>query len=171
MLQRHYRLCHARKVRQSCLRVAASVFIAAKEHNVGMNIHAIKAGLTYFAIVFGAGFVFGVLRVTLVVPRLGERLSELLEMPLMLAVIVVAARWLVGRFRLTKALSSSGLAGFTALAVVLAAELGLTVLIQQQPLSVYLAGRDPVSGSVYLGMLAVFAAMPAWMAHRAARLE
>jgi hypothetical protein len=58
----------------------------------------IKAGLSYFTLVFGAGFVLGALRVTLLVPRLGERMAELSEMPLMFAVIVFAARFVIRRF-------------------------------------------------------------------------
>jgi hypothetical protein len=34
------------------------------------------------------------------------------------------------------------------------------VLIAGRPLADYLAGRDPVSGSVYLALLVLFAAMP-----------
>ena len=52
----------------------------------------IKAGLAYFALVFGAGFMLGVLRGEFLVPRFGERMAELGEMPLMLAVILVSAR-------------------------------------------------------------------------------
>ena len=57
----------------------------------------LKAGILYFAIVFGAGFVFGTIRTIWVVPRIGTRWAELLEMPLMFAVTIAAARWLVLR--------------------------------------------------------------------------
>ena len=52
-----------------------------------------KAGTAYFALVFGAGFVMGAIRVPLLVPRLGERVAELIEMPFMC--IVIAAMPLV----------------------------------------------------------------------------
>jgi hypothetical protein len=63
-----------------------------------LTAQSIKAGLAYFALVFGAGFVLGVLRVSFLVPRFGERIAELGEMPLMLAVIVIAARFIMRRF-------------------------------------------------------------------------
>ena len=52
----------------------------------------IKAGMTYFALVFGAGFLLGSIRVPFLVPRLGERAAELIEMPFMFVAIVVSAR-------------------------------------------------------------------------------
>ena len=57
----------------------------------------LKAGLLYFALVFGAGFVLGVLRVMCVVPRFGTRMAELMETPIMLVVTILAARWIVRR--------------------------------------------------------------------------
>jgi hypothetical protein len=39
----------------------------------------LKAAVAYFAIVFGAGFVLGPIRILLVVPLVGERVAELLE--------------------------------------------------------------------------------------------
>jgi uncharacterized protein len=60
----------------------------------------LKAAVVYFSLVFGAGLVFGPIRVLLVVPYLGERLAELLEAPLMLIVILLAARWVIHRFQL-----------------------------------------------------------------------
>jgi len=42
----------------------------------GFSSHVIKAGLGYFAPVFGAGFVLGSIRVPFLVPRFGERISD-----------------------------------------------------------------------------------------------
>jgi hypothetical protein len=55
----------------------------------------LKAGILYFAFVFGAGFVLGPIRLLRIVPQVGTRMAELLEMPVMLVVIIAAAR-LVG---------------------------------------------------------------------------
>ena len=57
----------------------------------------LKAGGLYFALVFAAGFALGTIRVLWVVPALGARTAELMEMPFMLVVTVVVARWVVGR--------------------------------------------------------------------------
>lgn len=124
-------------------------------------MQSIKAGLAYFALVFGAGFVFGVLRVSFLVPRFGERVSELSEMPLMFAVIVAAARFVMRRFAGPFSMAARLGTGLLALALLLAAELLLAVVLQDRTLADYVASRDPVSGSVYLAMLALFALAPA----------
>jgi hypothetical protein len=57
----------------------------------------LKAGVLYFALVFGAGFVLGTIRTLWIVPRLGTRMSELTETPVMLVITILAARWTVLR--------------------------------------------------------------------------
>lgn len=133
------------------------------------RMRALQAGFAYFGIVFGTGFVLGAIRVPFLVPRLGERWAELAEMPVMALVIVVAARWVVGRFALMGAEARCGVAGGIALLLMVGAELLLAVVIADRPLGAYLAGRDPVSGGVYVAMLFVFAAMPWFVARRRAR--
>jgi hypothetical protein len=119
-----------------------------------------KAGAVYFAGVFGAGVVLGAVRVPLLVPRLGARMAELIEMPLMFCAIVFCARWIVRRFALPPTPAARLGVGVLALALLLLAEFTLVLWLQGATLDGYLASRDPVSGSVYAAMLIVFAAMP-----------
>jgi hypothetical protein len=123
-------------------------------------VNIIKAGLCYFALVFGTGFLLGSVRVPFLVPRLGVRAAELIEMPLMLVAVVLAARYVANRFALAPSCRTRLGTGFLALALLIAAELLLTVVIQDQALGQYIASRDPVSGGVYLAMLLLFALMP-----------
>ena len=60
----------------------------------------LKAAASYFALVFGAGFVLGPIRVPFLVPRVGARTAKLLQTPLMLVEVIFAARFIVRRFTL-----------------------------------------------------------------------
>ena len=121
---------------------------------------AVRAGVVYFLVVFGFGFVFGVVRVLLLVPRVGERAAELIEMPLMLAVIVLAARWLVRRAP-TMPVGAFLVVGWLALGLLIAAELTLAWLMSGLDPLAWATSRDPVSGTAYAVSLLVFALAPA----------
>jgi hypothetical protein len=82
-------------------------------------------------------------------------------MPVMLVVIVIAAKYVVTRFELPGETAARLQVGFCALALSIAAELLLAAALQTQSIAQYIAGRDPVSGTVYLVLLLVFALMPA----------
>lgn len=123
-------------------------------------LKTIKAGAAYFGIVFGAGFLLGCIRVPLLVPRLGVRTAELLEMPIQLVVIVFAARFVVRRFSVRYAPLTRLSVGLIALGLAVTAEVVLAILISGQPIRAYVAGRDPVSGAAYLLVLVIFALMP-----------
>lgn len=124
----------------------------------------IKAAASYFGLVFGTGFVLGSVRVPFLVPRLGVRVAELVETPFMLVAIVLAARYVTRRFALPSTYGIRLSVGVLALALLLAAELLLTVALQSQTLGQFIASRDPVSGTVYLLMLGLFALMPVILA-------
>ena len=128
----------------------------------------LAAAAAYFALVFGAGFVLGAIRVPFLVPRLGERVAELAEMPVMLVVIVLAARHVVRRFAAPPAVTAWLRVGALALGLLVGAEMLLVTLLQSRTVGDYVASRDPVSGGVYLAMLGVFALMPS-IAGRIAR--
>ena len=120
----------------------------------------------YFALVMGAGFALGCVRVPLLVPRIGERYAELAEMPFMLMAIVVAARYAVSRFALSPRPEVRLQVGFIALSLSVGAELMLSTVLQDRSIAAYVSSRDPVSGSAYLLMLLLFALMPAILALR-----
>ena len=120
----------------------------------------VKVGIAYFALVFGAGFVLGSIRVPILVPRVGERIAELIETPFMFVVVVMAARFIVRRYALpTHTFIRLGV-GVVALGMLLIAECLLAVGIQGKPIGEYIASRDPISGTVFLVMLVLFALMP-----------
>jgi hypothetical protein len=127
----------------------------------------LKAGVLYFAVVFGAGFALGPVRLLWAVPRFGTRAAELMEMPIMLAVIVLAARAIVRRFALPATRSRRLAMGAAALALLLCAEVALLGPLRGLSLPAYLAALDPVSGTVYFAMLGVFAMMPVLVARDA----
>jgi hypothetical protein len=120
----------------------------------------IQAGLVYFAIVLGTGFVLGVFRVPFLVPRIGERWAELAEMPIMAAVIFISSGYILRRFPEICQLNRSLMAGVLALFLSVAAELALATVLQDRTLAEFIASRDKVSGSVYIALLLVFAVMP-----------
>jgi hypothetical protein len=120
----------------------------------------LRAGFLYFALVLGTGFVLGVVRVPFLVPRIGVRWAELAEMPVMGVAVFLYAGFVLRRFPEIQVPGKALVVGFLALALSVFAELGLAVLLQSQPLTEYIAGRDKVSGSVYLFLLLVFALMP-----------
>lgn len=125
-------------------------------------IQLLKVSALYFAGVFAAGFVLGVIRTLWVTPVLGTRAAELIEAPIMLLVMTLAARTLVRRHALVRWWQWLSV-GVVALALMLAVE--FTVVLQLRDLSIpeYLASRDPVSGTVYYVLLGIFAVMPLLM--------
>jgi hypothetical protein len=124
----------------------------------------LKAGSLYFLLVFGAGFLLGTVRTLWIVPRAGVRKAELMEMPIMLGVIILAARWAVGRFAWPSTATSRLTVGFLALTFLLIAEFTLVLWLRRLTIREYFAGRDPVAGTAYAVMLAIFAVMPVLVA-------
>jgi hypothetical protein len=129
-------------------------------------MQTLKAGVLYFAVVFGAGFVLGPIRVIWLAPRFGTRAAERMEMPIMLAVIIFAARWIVRRPGLPPARLKRLGVGVVALALLLIAELTLVLWLRRLTIHEYIASRDPVAGTVYIGMLGAFAIMPLLLTRR-----
>lgn len=133
-------------------------------------MESLKAGFLYFLLVFGTGFVLGFVRVVWLLPRLGRRMAELLEVPVMLVVIVVTARWTVRRFRLPARIPARLRVGLIALGLMLATEISVVLWLRSVTLAQCAAHGDRVAGTIYVVMLVVFAVMPA-LVNRALRRE
>ena len=125
-----------------------------------MLARVFKAGLLYFALTFGAGFVLGALRILLLVPRIGARAAELAETPVMIAISWCAARWVVRRLDVPLAACPRLGVGLLALALMLVAEFSLVLRLRGLTLEEYFATRDPVSGAAYYSALVLLALMP-----------
>lgn len=123
-------------------------------------------GAVYFALVFAVGFLLGIGRVLFLEPRLGERWSELAEMPLMLIAILLAARFIVRRFPASNR-ASYLVSGAVALLLLVLVEFSVVLGLRGVSITQYFAERDPIAGSVYVLMLILFAAMP-WLLGRQA---
>jgi hypothetical protein len=124
-----------------------------------------RLALTYTASVFSIGFALGAARTLWIAPRLGERVAELGELPVMAAASFLVARALMSRAG-TIGVRGAALVGVVALALLLCAELAVVAFVRGQALADYVASRDPVSGSAYLLALLLFAAMPALVSYR-----
>src|SRR5689334_5724370 len=109
----------------------------------------LRAALTYFAVVFGAAFLLGTIRVLWVVPRLSgtfgshaARYAELVELPILVVVMMFVARWVIRRFVLPQATGRRLSVGFVALAFVLVSEY-IMIRARGSSLAEYFATLDP----------------------------
>src|SRR5712691_1443255 len=106
-------------------------------------MQTLKAGVLYFAVVFGAGFALGPIRILWVVPRLGARMAELLEAPIMFVVMIVAVRWPIRKFDIPLTISKRLGMGAIGLSLMLVAEFTLVLWLRGLSIREYLASRDP----------------------------
>ncbi len=130
------------------------------------GLQILKAGALYFAVAFCAGFVLGPIRILWVVPRLGTRMAELLEEPIMLVIIMLAAGRIVRKLAVPPLPSSRLIMGGIALILLLFSEFTFVAWLRGLSVRDYLVGRDPVAGAVYYAMLGVFAIMPLLVARK-----
>jgi len=123
-----------------------------------MNL--LKAVLAYFGMVFGAGFVLGPIRLLLLVPRVGTRNAELIESPVMLLAIVLAARWVARRWLATAGIWRQLGVGIATVALIQSGDILVGTLFRGMTITEIFIARDPVSGAVYYALLVVCAVMP-----------
>lgn len=124
------------------------------------------SSLGYFLLVFTAGFILGIVRVGLLIPEMGERNAELIEIPVMLLVIYFSARLVVTRFPALARLSAYLVLGLIALVLLLLIEFTLVLGLWGLSLAEYFTARDPVSGMAYAVSLLIYLLMPFLLARK-----
>jgi hypothetical protein len=142
----------------------------AGERETGMPA-ALKAGFTYFLVVFAVGFLLGTARVLAIVPRLGETTAVLLELPLMRGASWIASRRLVDRFEVPATIRARAAMGAFAFALLMAAELGVSILAFGRTAAEHATSYASARGALGLAAQIGFALLPLLpllqtMAHR-----
>jgi hypothetical protein len=131
---------------------------------------AVSAGSLYFAIVLALGFALGALRMSVLVPRLGELGAVALEVPVMLAASWSASAWLTRSFRVPRTSVARLAMGGVALGLLAAAEIMLGVLLFGRDAGAQLAALSTPPGLLGLGSQLAFGLIPfvqlQWMLRR-----
>jgi hypothetical protein len=120
----------------------------------------LSAAALYFVIVFAAGFLLGSVRVLWVEPKLGLALAVLCESPLLLAVMMLAARWAPNVLAMDKNTASLLLMGAIALVLQQAADFLVGARLRGITVAQQLAYFATKAGSIYAFLLIAFAIMP-----------
>lgn len=120
----------------------------------------VAAASLYVALVFAAGFVLGTLRVLVMAPALGEVLSVMAEIPVMLALSWLAARRVVARLDIPARVGPRLAMGVLAFLLLMLAELALGLGGFGQSVADYVAALARPAGLLGLAGQAVFGLMP-----------
>ncbi|WP_194745106.1 hypothetical protein [Thermaurantiacus tibetensis] len=120
---------------------------------------AVRAGLFYFAGVFALAFLLGVVRILWLVPRLGETVAVLVELPVMLWAAWLWAGLLLRRLAVPRRAAPALVMGGTGFTLLIAAEFALGAATGTSP-ALQVAKWDTVSGALGLGAQILHAFFP-----------
>lgn len=121
---------------------------------------AVRAGATYFALVFAAGFALGTARVLLLAPYLGDLLATLVELPLMLAISWIACAKLIAHFHIPPRIPPRLTMGTIAFILLVLAELLLSLTLFNRSATDFLHELSTPQGLLGLAGQALFGLMP-----------
>lgn len=129
-------------------------------------MQVVKAGVIYFLVAIGTGFVLEVIRMQVVALHVSERLAEILEIPNVLLATIVGARWVIDRFTLPPLPGIRLGVGLVALCLMLLLEWTVVLPIHGLSFREYAAGQETVVGIVPVGALGVLTVMPFLVGYR-----
>lgn len=103
------------------------------------EIHGpIIAGAAYFATVFAAGFIFGIIRETLIKPWIGEFRAVALETPFILTISWIASSHLMDSYRIGSSVTAAAIMSGFAFTLLMIVEIGSSLTIEQLKLRAYI---------------------------------
>jgi hypothetical protein len=123
-------------------------------------MNTVKAGGLYFALVFTAGWILGPVRELLVIPLVGQTAGLLLEAPVMILVMISAARWVIQKLRIPSAMMSRLTIGLIGLGFLMIAEVAGTLCVRRLSLAEYVVTFGSVSGAISLLLFLLYVVMP-----------
>jgi hypothetical protein len=123
-------------------------------------IKALFAGFSYFAVVFTAGFVLGALRMLVLAPALGASAAVVVEVPIMLLISWYVCRAIVDRMEVPASVSHRVAMGALAFALLMAAELALSMVLLGRSFSQHLAAYAAAGNMLGLGAQIAFGLFP-----------
>jgi len=123
-------------------------------------IPALKAGLAYFLVVFAFAFAMGVLRVLVLIPRLGEVAAVLLEVPLVVAASWWACRRATAHWQVSAASADRLTMGALAFGLLMALEWVLSVTAFGRTSAQFLQAMATPAGAIGLAAQVAFGLMP-----------
>jgi hypothetical protein len=123
-------------------------------------MRVLKAGVTYFLLLFAVGWILGPIRELWAVPRFGRVMAQLIEAVIMLIAMIISARWVMRRFEVHQTLGSTILMGLVALGILAPTEIAGALWVRRLSLNEYLASFVTAPGVISAVMFLLFAAMP-----------
>ncbi|GHG33790.1 hypothetical protein ACFP76_14025 [Paracoccus aerius] len=123
------------------------------------GVDMFRAGLTYFAVVFAFGMAFGVMRNTLLAPRLGVTASVILELPVMLLLSWLACGAILRRTTHSGRIRDRVIMGAVALAFLWLSEALLAIALGASAAGFFASFATPAGALGALAQIA-FAAFP-----------
>lgn len=127
-----------------------------------MNRTPLKAAAAYFALVFTLAFMLGAFRVTVLVPRVGELVAVMLEVPVMLTAAWFVCRRVVRHFAVPSAAGPRLAMGGAAFALLMVVEFALAVTAFGRSPGTFFASLATPAGALGLAGQAVFGLWPWW---------
>jgi hypothetical protein len=120
---------------------------------------SIIAGALYAAVVFLIGFIFGTLRVMVLVPALSDLTAVLLELPFILLASWFVCRWCVDRLGVCRSAQARALMSVVAFVVLMVVEFGLGMILGRRLVD-QLAGLASPAGVIGLTAQVLFGLFP-----------
>lgn len=120
---------------------------------------AVPAGAGLFGLVFAAGFVLGTFRELVLRPAIGPDVARLLELPVMITLSWLSARWILRRAGKRSARWQFEV-GLIAFLLLMAAEMALAILILGRGLSAFITDLFTLTGMLSFLAQALLIVMP-----------